>query len=134
MSVQAEAYFETQTRLTAWTDELEFLGYILCELIDADGLSTRGYRCHQAADLPAIVDIVRLQLKEPNGSLAKVMKEDELKTLRQLLTKAKQMGCRLAGIRFDTVGLGAGFVYGDPAGLVPASRQTVAERVRQNRE
>ncbi|KAK5806922.1 hypothetical protein VI817_001180 [Penicillium citrinum] len=96
MSVQAEAYFETQTRLTAWTDELEFLGYILCELIDADGLSTRGYRCHQAADLPAIVDIVRLQLKEPNGSLAKIMKEDELKTLRQLLTKAKQIRNNMA--------------------------------------
>ncbi|KAJ6007350.1 hypothetical protein N7540_011326 [Penicillium herquei] len=96
MSVQAEAYFETQTRLTAWTDELEFLGYILCELIDADGLSTRGYRCHQAVDLPAIVDIVRLQLEEPNGSLAKVMREDELKTLRRLMKKAKQIRNKMA--------------------------------------
>ncbi|KAJ5259499.1 hypothetical protein N7478_012480 [Penicillium angulare] len=96
MSVQAEAYFETQTRLTAWTDELEFLGYILCELIDADGLRTRGYRCHQAADLPAIVDIVRLQLKEPNGSLARVMREDELKNLHQLMKKAKQIRNKMA--------------------------------------
>lgn len=89
MSVQAEAYFETQTRLTAWTDELEFLGFILCELIDADGLSTRGYRCHQVADLLAIVDIVRLQLKEPNSSLTKVIREDKLKALCWLMTKAK---------------------------------------------
>lgn len=91
MQENPEAYFETQARLTTWTDELEFLGYILCEVIDADGLSSRGYRCHQAADLPAIVDIIRLQLKNPDGSLAKALREDEMRALRRLITKAKQI-------------------------------------------
>ncbi|RAK71491.1 uncharacterized protein BO72DRAFT_501839 [Aspergillus fijiensis CBS 313.89] len=91
MSVPPEAYFETQARLTTWTDELEFLGYILCELIDADKLNERGYRCHQAADLPAIIDIIRLQLKDSNGRLATVMGEDQSKALRRLMTQAKRI-------------------------------------------
>lgn len=83
-------YFDAQSRLTTWTDELEFLGYILCELIDAEGLDTTGYPCHQAADLPAIIDILRPQLKE-NGSLTKMMNEDDLKVFRRLMRKAKNI-------------------------------------------
>ncbi|OKO89276.1 hypothetical protein PENSUB_13811 [Penicillium subrubescens] len=91
MSVRPETYFEIQAQLTTWTDELEFLGYILCELIDEDSLNTKGYRYHQAADLPATVEILRLQLKEPNGYLSKIMSEDELKLFRRLLRKAKDI-------------------------------------------
>ncbi|KAJ5216907.1 hypothetical protein N7468_009915 [Penicillium chermesinum] len=96
MSVHPEAYFGSQAQLTTWTDEIEFLGYILCELIDADGMSMRGYRCHQAVDLPAIVEIIRLHLKEPDGSLAKVMRDDEVKALRRLITKSKQIRNNMA--------------------------------------
>lgn len=83
------AYFETQKLLTTWTDELEYLGYILCELIDAHSLDTTGYRYHQAADLPTLIKIIRLQLKEPDGSLVNLMSEDELKSFRRLMSKAK---------------------------------------------
>lgn len=85
------AYFEAQARLTTWTDELEYLGYILCELIDANSLDKTGYRCHQAADLPTLVGIIRLQLKEPDGSLVNLISEDELKIFRRLMSKAKEI-------------------------------------------
>lgn len=91
MSVSPVTYFETQARLSTWTDELEFLGYILCELIDEERLNTIGYRCHQAADLPAIISILRLQLKEPDGCLAKMMTEDELTVFRWLLEKSRDI-------------------------------------------
>lgn len=91
MSVCSVTYFETQARLTTWTDELEFLGYILCELIDAEGLNTTGYRYHQAADLPAIIGILRPQLKEPDGCLTKMMSEGELIAFRRLLRKSKDI-------------------------------------------
>jgi hypothetical protein len=88
MSVQA-AYFEAQTRLTRWTDELEFLSYILCELIDAAPLNALGYRCHQAADLPALINVLRPHTMEHSGSLAAVMSADELQDFRRLMKKAK---------------------------------------------
>jgi predicted glycoside hydrolase/deacetylase ChbG (UPF0249 family) len=81
-------YFDAQSRLTTWIDELEFLGYILCEFIDSEGLNTTGYPCHQAADLPAIIEILRRQSKE-SGSLTKMMNEDDLKLFRRSMTKAK---------------------------------------------
>lgn len=91
MSVYTVAYFESQARLTTWTDELEFLGYILCELIDANGLNTTGYRYHQAADLPAIISLIRPQLKEPEGSLARMMSTDEVRDFRRLMRRAKEI-------------------------------------------
>ncbi|KAJ5665715.1 uncharacterized protein N7477_008163 [Penicillium maclennaniae] len=91
MSVCPVTYFEIQARLMTWTDELEFLGYILCELIDEKNLNTKGYSYHQAADLPAIIDIIRLHLKEPNGCLSKMMSEDERKKFRRLLRKSKDI-------------------------------------------
>lgn len=91
MSACSVTYFETQARLTTWTDELEFLGYILCELIDEERLNKIGFRCHQAVDLPAIVDILRFHLKKPDGCLAKMMSEDEIKVFRQLLKKSKNI-------------------------------------------
>jgi hypothetical protein len=91
MSVFPVSYFETQARLTTWTDELEFLGYILCELIDGERLNKTRYRCHQAVDLPAIIDVLRLQLKVPDGYLSKMMKEDEVKVFRRLLRKSKEI-------------------------------------------
>jgi hypothetical protein len=87
----SETYFETHARLTTWTDELEFLGYILCELIDEEGLNTTGYPFHQAADLLAIIKILRRQLKKPDGCLAGMMNEDELKVFRRLLNKSKNI-------------------------------------------
>ncbi|KAJ5080907.1 hypothetical protein N7456_013617 [Penicillium angulare] len=91
MSAYSATYFENQAQLTAWTDELEFLGYILCELIDREAFNRRGYQYHQAADLPTIVEILRLQLKRPNGCFSEMMSDGELKTFGQLLLKSKQI-------------------------------------------
>jgi hypothetical protein len=91
MSVGLLTFFEAQARLTTWTDELEYLGYILCELIDKEALNATEYRCHQAADLPVIIDILRLQLQGADGYLAQMMSEDELKVFRRLLRKSKEI-------------------------------------------
>lgn len=91
MSYPAD-YFEAQKQLTAWTDELEFLSYIVCELIDAERLNAVRHECHQAADFPALSKIIRLHLKVSNRSLlAHIMNEDELKSFRRLLKKATQI-------------------------------------------
>lgn len=87
MSECTEAYFNTQERLTIWNDELEFLGYILCEVIDKPGLDATGFRCHQAAELPAIIKVLRRQSKKPTGTLATIMADDELQNFRRLLKK-----------------------------------------------
>ncbi|KAJ5442080.1 hypothetical protein N7445_005087, partial [Penicillium cf. griseofulvum] len=42
-----------------------------------------------AADLPAIIGILRPQLKGPDGCLAKIMSKDESKLFRQLLEKSR---------------------------------------------
>lgn len=91
MSESTEAYFNTQERLTAWNDELEFLGYVLCEVIDKPGLDATGFKCHQAADLPAIISVLRHQLKKPNGTLTTIMADDELQILPRLLKRAGEI-------------------------------------------
>lgn len=88
---QNTAYFEAQTRLTIWTDELEFLSYILCELIDADRLNAMGYQCHQAADFPALSKIIRHHARDSSRSLAHIMSEDELTSFPQLMKKATEI-------------------------------------------
>lgn len=84
-------YFEAQKQLTAWTDELEFLSYILCELIDAERLSAVRHECHQAADFPALSEIIFLHIEDTNKSLTHLIRNDELKPFRQLLSKGRQI-------------------------------------------
>ena len=96
MSVCTEAYFNTQERLTTWNDELEFLGYILCELIDKRGLDARGFRCHQAAELPALIKVLRFQSKEPDGTLTTIMADHELQMFRRLLKRACKIRNQMA--------------------------------------
>ncbi|KAJ5659846.1 hypothetical protein N7507_006297 [Penicillium longicatenatum] len=90
------AYFEAQALLTTWTDELEYLGYILCELIGANGLDKIGYRYHQAIDLPTLFDILLPQLEEPDGSLVKTMTKNEVILFCKLMRKAKDIRNRMA--------------------------------------
>ena len=96
MSECTEAYFNTQGRLTTWNDELEFLGYILCEILGKRELDARGFRCHQAAELPALIKVLRHQLKEPNGTLTTIMADHELQIFRRLLKKAWEMRNQMA--------------------------------------
>jgi hypothetical protein len=90
MSCEA-AFLEAQSQLTTWTDELEFLCYILCELIDAESLSAVGHEYHQAADFPTLSGIIRRHIRDPSRSLAHIMSEDELASFRRLLKEAKEV-------------------------------------------
>lgn len=96
MSECTEAYFNTQERLTTWNDELEFLGYVLCEVIDKPGLDATGFKCHQAAELPAIIRVLRHQSKKPNGRLTTIMADDELQNFRHLLKKVREIRNQMA--------------------------------------
>lgn len=91
MAESTAAYFNIQSRLTTWNDELEYLGYILCEMIDAESLNKIGYRCHQAADLPAIIKILRDQSKRTDGALFQIMREEDLVIFRRLMKKVKKI-------------------------------------------
>jgi hypothetical protein len=59
-------------------------------------LNKNGYRYHQAADLPTLFDIIRHQLEEPDGSLIKMMTENEVKLFRKLMRKAKDIRNKMA--------------------------------------
>ena len=96
MSECTDAYFNTQERLTTWNDELEFLGYILCEILGKRELDARGFRCHQAAELPALIKVLRHQLKEPNGTLTTIMADHEHQIFRRLLKKAREIRNQMA--------------------------------------
>lgn len=79
------AYFDTHEKLATWNDDLEFLGYILCEVIKPDEFNRRGFQCHQAIDFPAIVSILREESSQPDGKLKAFMNKNERKVFRKLL-------------------------------------------------
>ena len=57
MEQETALYLESHERLLNWTHELEFLGYILSEIVDPHGLDKQGFTCHQAVNLPTIIYI-----------------------------------------------------------------------------
>lgn len=91
MSQHATSYLESHKHLSNWNDELEFLGYILSEIVDPRGLEGRGFPCHQAADLPAITDTLQRACSKPDGSLRKVLGKRALKYFGDLLSRCKQI-------------------------------------------
>ncbi|GLA50064.1 hypothetical protein AnigIFM63604_006083 [Aspergillus niger] len=91
MQQEADVYLESHKQVLKWTKELEFLGYILSEIVDPDGLEQRGYYCHQAADLPAIVDTLEHACFEPGSRLRGVLGEKASRHFRNLLLRSKQI-------------------------------------------
>lgn len=91
MAQTAASYLQAHARLSSWNDELEFLGFILAELTDPRGLEENGFPWHQAADLPALVDILDHSCAQPDGILKKRLYKKERKRLRNLLTDSKQI-------------------------------------------
>ncbi|RAH55401.1 hypothetical protein BO85DRAFT_499300 [Aspergillus piperis CBS 112811] len=91
MQQQPDVYLESHKQVLKWTKELEFLGYILSEIVDPDGLEERGYYCHQAADLPAIVDTLKRACSQPNSRLRGVLGKQAAKYFSNLLKKSKQI-------------------------------------------
>jgi hypothetical protein len=84
-------YYDTYEKLTTWNDELEFLGYILCEVINPNELSARGFQCHQAVDLPAIVSMLQKASGQADGKLTAFMNNNERKGFRRLMNTTKEI-------------------------------------------
>ena len=87
----AASYIQAHARLSSWNDELEFLGFILAEFSDPRGLEPNGFPWHQAADLPALVDILEHPCNRPNGILKRTLCKKERKKLQNWLLKSKQI-------------------------------------------
>lgn len=91
MQQQIDLYFESHKRVLNWTKELEFLGYLLLEIVDPHGLEERGFYCHQAADLPAIVNTLRCACSQRNSRLRGVLSKQASKYFGGLLLRSKQI-------------------------------------------
>ena len=87
----AASYIQAHAQLSSWNDELEFLGFILAELTDPRGLEANGFPWHQAADLPALVDILEHSCNQPNGILERLLPKQDRKRLRSWLLGSKQI-------------------------------------------
>ncbi|KAJ0414151.1 hypothetical protein BJY00DRAFT_319112 [Aspergillus carlsbadensis] len=87
----AASYIQSHAQLSAWNDDLEFLGFILAELADPRGLEANGFPWHQAADLPALVDILRASCAAKPGILRTALGPRTSKKLRKWLQKAKEI-------------------------------------------
>ena len=91
MQQQVDLYFESHKRVLNWTKELEFLGYLLLEIVDPHGLEERGFYFHQAADLPAIVDTLRRACFQQNSRLRGILGKQASKYFGGLLLRSKQI-------------------------------------------
>lgn len=91
MSEAAVIHLDAHQRLSTWTDELEFLGYILAEIIDPGGLEAVGFSCHQAADLPTIMDILGRASKREDSRLREISTDHELHRLLTSMKKSKKI-------------------------------------------
>ncbi|CRG85855.1 hypothetical protein PISL3812_02861 [Talaromyces islandicus] len=91
MAQEADGYIQSHELLSTWNDELEYLGYILAEIVDPHGLDQRGFVWHQAADLPAIDDILKQASKRPNSRLKAVLNKTQRKKLRHLMLNARRI-------------------------------------------
>ncbi|GKZ64979.1 hypothetical protein AnigIFM60653_007659 [Aspergillus niger] len=91
MQREADVYLESHKQVLKWTKELEFLGYILLEIVGPHGLEEKGFHCHQAADLPAIVDTLEDACFQPGSRLRGVLDEQASKHFRNLLLRSKQI-------------------------------------------
>lgn len=91
MSQEADDYIQSHKLLSNWNDELEYLGYILAEIVDPHGLDERGFEWHQAADLPAIEKTLKQASKKPNDRLSAVLSKARRKELIQLMRKSREI-------------------------------------------
>lgn len=91
MEQETALYLESHKRLLNWTQELEFLGYILSEIVDPHGLDKQGFTCHQAVDLPTIIYILRRACSRPGGRLRGVLSKQASKYFGDLLLRCKRI-------------------------------------------
>ncbi|KAE8363565.1 hypothetical protein BDV27DRAFT_158657 [Aspergillus caelatus] len=91
MSSAAAVYIESHKRLSDWNDELEFLGFVLLEIVDPEGIEERGFCWHQAVDLPTIIDMLQHACSIPNEKLRQTLNKKSLKYFKTLLDQCRQI-------------------------------------------
>lgn len=89
MSQEAGVYVESHEVLSNWNNELEYLGYILSEIVNPRGLDKQGFVWHQAADLPTIHNALRQASKSRCGKLRAVMNDEQLNRFMYLMRKSR---------------------------------------------
>lgn len=82
-------FYKNHYQLLEWQDELEFLCYILCEIVCPNEIGCKGFECHQAADLPCFIDIIGRCCDQETDELRRFLTYDEARELKTLLKKTK---------------------------------------------
>ncbi|KAL2864398.1 uncharacterized protein BJX67DRAFT_361542 [Aspergillus lucknowensis] len=91
MSQEANTYVLSHQLLSNWNDELEYLGYILAEIVDPHGLDVRGFMWHQAADLPTIEDALKQAANATDSRLRAVLRIGTRRKLIRLMSKSREI-------------------------------------------
>lgn len=76
-------------RLCQWQDELEFLCFVLCDIIKPPETTKR--KTSQTLDLLKFVEIIDKECESPRGRLSELLSENELSELKSCLRQAKQI-------------------------------------------
>lgn len=87
----ADCYVHSHQLLSNWNEELEYLGYILAEIVDPRGLDVRGFVWHQAADLPTIEDALEQAAEAPDSRLSAVLSKGKRRNLIRLMSKLRKI-------------------------------------------
>lgn len=76
-------------QLCQWQDELEFLCFILCDIIEPDANPTR--KMNQTFDLLRFVKNIDKACEDPNGQLRELLQGHTNSNLKQCLGQMKQI-------------------------------------------
>ena len=76
-------------RLCQWQDELEFLCFVLCDIIRPPETTQR--KTSQTLELLKFVEIIDKECESPQGRLRELLSENELSELKSCLRQAKQI-------------------------------------------
>lgn len=89
MTCSTAAFYKSHNQLIQWQDELEYLCYILCELLCPYEIEKKGFKCHQAADLPNLIEIIRSCCDQTSHGLQGFLTYQEVGELKVALNEAK---------------------------------------------
>jgi hypothetical protein len=89
MACNESEILHNHLRLCQWQDELEFLGFVLCDIIRPSETTKR--KTSQTLDLLKFVEIIDKECESPRGRLRELLSENELSELKSCLRQAKQI-------------------------------------------
>jgi hypothetical protein len=91
MTSAVAVYLDSYKVLFNWNDELEFLGFVLSEIVGLEGIEERGSSWHQFMDLPTVIDTQQNACSIPKGKLQKVLSRKPLKSFKAQLDRCRQV-------------------------------------------